>query len=179
MKNFRNILICLLFSSIALAENYEVVDVKRNIPLAEDEPVYKDFYIKTNGKSDLKKNLVIKAVRKISVKDSSMKPIGDFTTVVGLLKIIQVSDTIAVAREFKLIPRGDEPMIDQVGIMVGDEIDLRESFTDTSKPIEKLKEKKTASAQSTIDSTVNSNLDKKKEEVPVEKAAAVPAKEDI
>ncbi len=139
MKTLNKILLFALFfvaTSFASAQelkDLEVVDVKRNIPLAETDPVYKDFYIKLNGPSPLKKNLVVKATRKISVKDASMKPIGDFKTVVGLLKIIHISDSIAVAREFKLTPREDEPMIEQIGIMVGDTIDLSESFTDTSK----------------------------------------------
>ena len=123
----------------------EIVDVKRNVPLAETEPVYKDFYIKISSSSDLKKNQVVKASRKITVKDASMKAVGDFMTTVGLLKIVQVSDTIAVAREFKLLPRDNEAMIDQIGIMVGDEIDTKDSFTDVTKPV------KTASTVTTED----------------------------
>jgi hypothetical protein len=137
MENFKKLFVVVAlmhFSSELFSAPLEVVDVKRNIPLAESEPVFKDYYIKVSSKSDLKKNQVVKAVRKVTVKDFSQKAIGDFTTTVGLLKIIQVSDTIAVAREFKLIPRHDEPMIEQIGIMVGDEIDTADSFTDQSKP---------------------------------------------
>jgi uncharacterized Zn ribbon protein len=123
MRNLLITLIALTLTHASMAAALEVVDVKRNIPLAETDPVYKDFYIKVSSKSDLKKNQVVKATRKIAVKDASLKAIGDFVTVVGLLKIVQVSETIAVGRELKLIPRGDEAMIDQIGIMVGDEID--------------------------------------------------------
>ena len=123
MRNLLFILVALTLTNKSIAAALEVVDVKRNIPLAETEPVYKDFYIKVASKSDLKKNQVVKATRKIAVKDASLKAVGDFVTVVGLLKIIQVSDTIAVGREIKLIPRTDEAMIDQIGVMVGDEID--------------------------------------------------------
>lgn len=128
-------LVFTFFVSFVQAETLEIVDVKRNIPLAESEPVYKDFYIK--GITGLKKNMVVKAVRKVAVKDVMLKPVGDFVAVVGLLKIIQVSDSIAVAREFKLVSRDNEPMLEQIGIMVGDEIDVRDSFNDTSKPTAK------------------------------------------
>ncbi|MBC7754146.1 MAG: hypothetical protein H7Z71_07920 [Moraxellaceae bacterium] len=146
------------FSQDLFSAPLEIVDVKRNIPLAETEPVYKDFYIKVSNSSDLKKNQVVKASRKIIVKDASMKAVGDFMTTVGLLKIVQVSDTIAVAREFKLLPRDNEAMVDQIGIMVGDEIDTTDSFTDKTQPV------KTSAA---------------KIEVPTEKTAAAVTTEDI
>ena len=146
------------FSQDLFSAPLEIVDVKRNIPLAETEPVYKDFYIKVSSSSDLKKNQVVKASRKITVKDASMKAVGDFTTTVGLLKIVQVSDTIAVAREFKLLPRENEAMVDQIGIMVGDEIDTTDSFTDKTLPV------KTSAA---------------KNEVPTEKTATAVTTEDI
>lgn len=126
-------LIIIMVFQFSHALSLEIIDVKRNIPLSESEPVYKDFYIKISNTAGLKKNLVVKAVRKINVKDSSLKSVGDFKTTVGLVKIIQVSETVAVAREFKLTPRQDEPMIDQIGIMVGDEIDTADSFVDVTK----------------------------------------------
>lgn len=110
----------------------EIVEVKRNITLANDETPLKDFYIKSSNTGAFKKGLVVKAVRKVNVKDSSQKVVGDFKTTVGLLKVIKVSDTIVVAREFKLIPRTEEPVLEQIGIMTGDEIDLDESFLDTA-----------------------------------------------
>lgn len=172
MENFKKLLVAVTlihFSQNTFAAPLEIVDVKRNIPLSETEPVYKDFYIKVSSKSDLKKNQVVKATRKINVKDASLKAVGDFTTTVGLLKIIQVSDSIAVAREFKLIPRDNEAMIDQIGIMVGDEIDTSESFTDVSKPVKNaelpLKE-------------IKKDLEKQSE-VPTDSLAVAVTSEDI
>lgn len=128
------LLIFIVFStSYLFAEPMQIVDVRRNIPLSNEEAPFKDFYIKIAGKDSLKKNQVVKAVRKVSVKDAAQKSIGDFTTTVGLLKIIHTSETIAVAREYKLVPRESEPMLEQVGIMSGDEIDLSESFVENTK----------------------------------------------
>ncbi len=123
-------------SSQAFATANEIVDVRRNITLSDDEIPAKDFYIKISEGGGFKKNMVVKAVRKISVKDSGLKAVGDFKTVVGLLKIIHTEGQIAVAREFKLLPRTDQPMLEQIGIMTGDEIDLSDSFVDNSKSVE-------------------------------------------
>ncbi len=123
-------------SSMSFATANEIVDVRRNITLSDDEIPAKDFYIKISEGGGIKKNLVVKAIRKITVKDSGLKTVGDFKTVVGLLKIIHTEGQIAVAREFKLLPRTDQPMLEQIGIMTGDEIDLSDSFVDNSKPAE-------------------------------------------
>jgi hypothetical protein len=143
-------LLALLFSSLlhsaparAASASNTIVDVRRNITLANDEEPYKDFYIAIDGGSGLKKNLVVTAVRKINVRDASgANAVGEIMVPVGQLKIIAVYDKVAVAREFTLLSRDDLPMLEQVGIMTGDKIETRGSFIDTSKP----KKKKIAEA---------------------------------
>lgn len=130
-------IIFLLFvvSSLTLhAQEILVVDVKRNITLADSDPVYKDYYLSAGDGSSLKKNLVVNIKRKITIKESATKNIGDFETVVGQLKVIHVGNKVSVAREFKLTPRDEEPMLEQIGIMAGDKVDLAGSFVDYSKP---------------------------------------------
>jgi len=119
-----------LFISTVDAAEIEIVSVKRNITLANDEKPFKDYYL--NSSSGLKKNLVVKAMRKISVKNQSQKIIGDFKSPVGLLKIIQVDGNIAVAREMTLMSREDEAMLEQIGIMVGDTIETKDSYIENS-----------------------------------------------
>ncbi len=118
--------------TLATASDLEVVEVKRNIQLSDTDPIYRDFYINA-ANSELKKNLVVKATRKITVKNQGQKVIGTFKTIVGLLKIIQVDGGVAVARLVELTPREDHPMLEQVGIMIGDEIDMDGSFIDNKK----------------------------------------------
>ncbi|UYL10011.1 hypothetical protein B9G69_005400 [Bdellovibrio sp. SKB1291214] len=151
MEGF-NMLLALLFSSLlqpaparAASAANTIVDVRRNITLANDEEPYKDFYIAIDGGSGLKKNLVVTAVRKINVRDASgANAVGEITVPVGQLKIIAVYDKVAVAREFNLLSRDELPMLEQVGIMTGDKIETRGSFIDNSKP----KKKKVAEAPS-------------------------------
>ena len=135
MKTFTFLFISFVLSVTAVAASFgEVVEVKKSIPLSNEEEPFKDFYIKLNSASGLKKNLVVKVLRKVEVKDTSSKVVGDFKTVVGQLKLIQIDAKVAVAREYKLTSRAEEPVLEQVGIMIGDEVDLAESFVDNSKP---------------------------------------------
>jgi hypothetical protein len=127
-------LLMALFSFQAFAEELAIIEVRRNIPLADDLPVYRDFYINSGAGAGLKKNMVITATRKMSIKDATgTSTFGEITIPVGMLKIISVQNRIAVAREYKLISRDDEPMLEQIGIMIGDKVDLTGSFIDNKK----------------------------------------------
>lgn len=124
----------ILSASVTHAQEISVVEVRRNITLADDDVVYRDYYINAGDGSALRKNLVVKVKRKIYVKESATKKVGDFETQVGLLKVIQVGNKVSVAREFKLTSRDEEAMLEQTGIMAGDKIDLNGSYIDYSKP---------------------------------------------
>lgn len=114
------------------ADDLQIVDVRRNIPLSDSDPVYKDFYI--TAAPGLKKNLVVNVMRKWAVRDSlGSQTLGEIYAPVGQLKIIGVYGKIAVAREYKLIDRDDEPMLEQIGIMTGDHVVLDGAFTDSKK----------------------------------------------
>jgi hypothetical protein len=129
------------------AEEMSVVEVKRNITLSDDDPIYKDYYVNAGDGSALRKNLVVNVKRRVVVKDNGSKTIGDFETTVGQLKIIHVGNKVSVAREFKLTPRDEEPMIEQIGVMRGDRVDLNNSFIDYTKPVYK---RKTTEAEPSI-----------------------------
>lgn len=127
-------LLMALFSWEAFGEDLSVIEVRRNIPLSDTDPVYKDYYINSGVEAGLKKNMVITAQRKMTVKDATgANTFGEVTIPVAQLKIISVQGHIAIAREFKLIPREDEPMIEQIGVMIGDKVALEGSFIDNKK----------------------------------------------
>lgn len=121
-------------SSLRAAE-LKIVDVRRNIPLADDEPVYKDFYINGGAKDGLKPNLVVTAIRKTSIRDASgTQNLGELNIPVAQIRVVYVADNISVAREYKLLSRDELPMIEQIGVMSGDVLDLKGSFVDKRKP---------------------------------------------
>jgi hypothetical protein len=121
----------------AIAQDANIFEVRRNIPLADDEPIYKDFYIATQGNSSFKRNLVVNVFRKLNMKDAAgVQSMGELLVPVGQLRIIAVQGKIAVAREYKLTSHDDQPMLEQPAIMIGDRIELDGAF---SAPTEKKK----------------------------------------
>ncbi len=118
--------ICISSAHAASSTDLNVVDVRRNIPLADSEPVYKDFYINGGEDFGFKKNQLLTLVRKVTVKDSSgSQTIGDMKIPVGQLKVLAVYPKLTVAREHKLFSRAEHPMLEQSGIMIGDLLDLK------------------------------------------------------
>lgn len=110
-----------------------IFEVRRNIPLSDDAPIYKDFYIKGSESTGLKKNLVVQVNRKMTLRDSSGSQVmGEILAPIGQLKIIAVYGKIAVAREYKNYTREELPMLETPWFMIGDSIDLKESFLDKS-----------------------------------------------
>lgn len=131
-------ILLLLFSWEAFSADINIVEVRRNIPLSDEAPVYKDFYINAGSESGLKKNMVVTVIRKMAIRDASgTQSYGDLDIPVGQLKIIATKGRIAVAREFKLISRDDEPMLEQIGMMIGDRLELADAFIDNKKSANK------------------------------------------
>jgi|GEM_PF-2644282 len=138
----------LLVSLKLRAEGMSVINVRRNIPLSDEEEIYRDYYISGGSTQGLKKNLVVTAVRKMQIRDASgATSFGEVAIPVGQLRIIATFDNLAVAREYKTLSRIDLPMIEQTWIMVGDMIDPRGSYSDS-----KYKEKKSISPSSAVTS---------------------------
>ncbi|MBX2994448.1 MAG: hypothetical protein KF681_06495 [Bdellovibrionaceae bacterium] len=144
------LLVALFTWEVFAAEgDVRIIEVRRNIPLADTDPVYKDFYINAGGEAGLKPNLVVSAVRKVNVKDATgTQAFGELLIPVGQLKVIFVQHGIAVAREHKPYGRELYPMLEQTGIMGGDLIDLKGSFVDNSPPpVHKIVQKETATSE--------------------------------
>lgn len=108
--------------SLAKADEISIFEVRRNIPLSDTDPVFKDFYIK--GGEKLKKNQVYTVTRKVTMRDAAGSQVmGEVQAPVGQLKIIAVYGKIAVAREVKLFSREELPMVDYPWFMIGDSLE--------------------------------------------------------
>lgn len=143
------------FTIESRANDITVIDVRRNITLADNDNIYKDFYLNAGPSSGLKKNLVVTAVRKLNIRDASgANAVGEISVPVGQLKVIAVYDKVAVAREYTLLSRDELPMLEQIGIMNGDRIDLKGSFIDSSKPKPKAKTAQNVPAETAVLSVV-------------------------
>lgn len=111
---------------VRAAEDTRVVEVRRNITLSDTDKVYKDFYINAGSEKGFKKNQTLTATRKINIRDATgTTTVGEIVVPVGELKIIAVYHKVTVARLTKLLEREELPMLEQIGIMTGDLIDLK------------------------------------------------------
>jgi len=117
-----------------LAADPSIVDVRRNIQLSDQEPIYKDFYISAAKDAGLRPSQVVQVFRNVPMRDATgVQAFGELKIAVGRLKIIFVQDNMAVGREYELFSRDDLPMLEQTGIMIGDRIDTQGSFLDNKK----------------------------------------------
>ncbi len=116
-------------SSITKAE-MQVIQVRRNIPLSDDEAVYKDYYLSGGSKSGLRVNLVVPVQRWINLRENSQAQDQSMKILepVGWLKVIFVQDQLAVARLFESVDYSMGPVLEQPGIMMGDIITLDHSY---------------------------------------------------
>lgn len=111
--------------SLAKADEISIFEVRRNIPLSDNDPVYKDFYIKGAESGKLKKNQTYTVTRKVTMRDAAGSQVmGEIQAPVGQLKIIAIYGKIAVAREVKLFTREELPMLDNPWFMIGDSLDM-------------------------------------------------------
>lgn len=124
------ILLIVLFAWESFAGEPQVIEVRRNIPLADDEPVYKDFYLNVGSDNGLKTNQIVTALRKFNIKDSTgTQSFGEVKIPVGQLKVLFVTNRMAIAREHnKVLSRQDYPMLEQTAIMSGDLIELKGTY---------------------------------------------------
>jgi hypothetical protein len=133
--------ILLLITHSAIAADISIVDVRRNIPLSDEEPAVKDFYINAGSDDGIKKNLVVMVYRGLNVRDASgAQSYGEIVIPVGQLQVIAVYQKLSVAREYKILARDENPMLEQAGIMNGDKVELKDSFVgrrpqSTKKPV--------------------------------------------
>lgn len=115
-----------LSSTVVMANETRVVDVRRNITLSDADKVYKDFYINGGNDAGHKKGQTLTAVRKMNIRDATgTTNIGEIKVPVGELKVIAVYDKVTVARQLKLLEREELPMLEQRGIMTGDLIEAK------------------------------------------------------
>lgn len=118
------VLALLAMHSLASADEISIFEVRRNIPLSDTDPVYKDFYVKNGDGAKLKKNQVYNVTRKVTLRDASGSQVmGEIQAPVGQLKIIAVYGKIAVAREVKVFTREELPMLDNPWFMIGDSLE--------------------------------------------------------
>jgi len=164
--------LALLFTWEVFSEELTVVEVRKNIPLSDQDPVYKDYYINSGSNEGLKKNQVVIATRKTAIRDASgTQTFGEAAIPVGQLKVIFLGEKYAIARDYKSLSRNDIPSLEQTAIMIGDKIEIKGSFVDNRK----LPVKSAEQGETKAEAKAEPKQEQKPAAQPVPVAAAAPA----
>lgn len=116
----------LLYSSIGKSNDYSIISIKKNITLSDDEPVFHDLIINAGENFGLKKGQLYVAFRRVGIKDDSgVQSFGEIDIPIGEVKILSVFSRVAIARQVKLYPREENPIVDIFGLMGGDHVELK------------------------------------------------------
>ncbi|MFN7905190.1 MAG: hypothetical protein ACK5P5_08400 [Pseudobdellovibrionaceae bacterium] len=116
----------LIFFNKAMADDLTIVGVKRNITLADDEPVFHDLIVNTGENGGIKKGQIFTAFRRVGIRDfSGVQSYGEIDIPVGEIKILSVYSRVAVARQLKLYSREENPVLDVFGLMSGDRLEAK------------------------------------------------------
>jgi len=115
----------LLLSGTALADDLTIFDVRKNLPMSDNEKVFRDFYVNGGSEAGLSVGMVITVGRRMPLYDNYQnRSAGDLQLKVAKIKIIHVQKGIAVARLFSEFTRENAPLLEDNFIMVGDRLDM-------------------------------------------------------
>jgi hypothetical protein len=107
-----------------------VANVIRQIPMTNQAPLLRDIIIQ--GAAGLEVGQKVGVVRPTAVRNMAMsEELGALNIPVGMLEIIFTQGELAVAREVEVFSREKMPLIEFMGIMVGDQIDISLNSRDT------------------------------------------------
>jgi hypothetical protein len=164
--------------AFAQAGGPQIFDMRKNLPLEPDEPVYHDFYISAGSEAGFKKGLYVTVVRRVPIHDPIQnKQQATMNVTVGKLQIVHVEHGLAVGRVYSETGDDERPTVEFEGIMIGDHVDLAGSSMEAPAVKKKAVKKpvKTAEAE-TIEVRVQARVETAKAEKPAP-AKAEPATE--
>lgn len=108
-----------------------IFDVRKNLPMSDDEKVLRDFYINAGSEAGLATGMVITVQRRMPLYDSYQnRSAGDLDLKVAKIKVIHVQKGLAVARLHSEFTRENAPLLEDPFIMVGDRLDLASATSD-------------------------------------------------
>ena len=116
------------FSNVCRADlnhRISIFQVRKSIPLSDNEPVYRDFYVSSGDESGIRVGMIIPVKRRVPVHDPVFNKLaGDLYISVGELEIIHVGNGLSVGRMINATMDKERPILDFEGFMVGDRIDI-------------------------------------------------------
>ncbi|MGE0525897.1 MAG: hypothetical protein AB7G93_17175 [Bdellovibrionales bacterium] len=113
------------------AAELTIFDVRKNLPLSDSDPVFRDFYINGGSEKGLSPGMVITVTRKLPLYDTYLnRSAGDLELRVARVKIIHAQKGLAVARLHSEFSREQTPLLEDGFILMGDRLDLSSATMD-------------------------------------------------
>ena len=135
----------LLISQVSIAADYSIFEVRKSLPMENNEIAYKDYYINAGNESGLKKGMYLNVFRSSTMLDPAKNIAqGSLKIPIAKLQIIQVDKNIAVGRIATQTSNDERPSVEFEGVMIGDKLDMESASMEA--PIVKSK-RKTASVE--------------------------------
>lgn len=127
----RVVFVLIILLPVAAWADLNIFDVRKNLPMSDSDPVYRDFYIDGGSESGLSVGMVLTVFRRMPLYDSYQnRAAGDLQLKVAKVKIIHVQRGLSVARLQSEFTRESAPLLEDPFIMVGDHIDLSSASSD-------------------------------------------------
>ncbi|HMN67616.1 MAG TPA: hypothetical protein PKC28_03670 [Bdellovibrionales bacterium] len=102
-----------------------IFDVRKNLPMSDQEKVYRDFYINGGTESGIQPGMLITVQRRLPLYNSYQnRSAGDLELKVARVKIIHSQKGLSVARLHTEFTREGAPLLEDNFIMVGDRLDI-------------------------------------------------------
>lgn len=121
----------LAFVPMTAFADLTIFDVRKNLPMSDHDPVYRDFIINGGSESGLSAGMLITVQRRVPLYDSYQnRSAGDLHLKVARIKIIHVQKGLAVARLHSEFTREGTPLLEDNFIMIGDQLDLSSASSD-------------------------------------------------
>lgn len=121
-----------LISISARAEQVVTIfEVRKNLSMSDNDPVYRDFYVNGGSEVGLTQGTIMTVRRRLPLYDSYQnRSAGDLELRVAKVKVIHVQRGLAVVRLHSEFTRDQSPLLEDNFIMVGDLLDLNSASSD-------------------------------------------------
>ncbi len=137
------LLISLMYSEMSSATDFMIFEVRKSLPMENNEVAYKDYYINSGNESGLKKGMYIGVVRNSAIQDPAKNSTqGTLKIPIAKMQIIQVEKKLSVGRLYNQTSNDERATVEFEGVMVGDVLDMESASMEA--PITKAKRKTAA-----------------------------------
>lgn len=155
-KRVDSIRVFILFVGILIFSNQlqaqtnpvQIFEVRKNLALKEDEPVYHDYYINAGSEQGLQSGMIVSVFRRVPVQNQFMTAsVDDLVITVGTVKLLYVQKNISVARRHNIYTAEKSPVLEFQNILQGDRVDVTSArIEEDPKPAVKPKARKSVQA---------------------------------